>query len=120
LESGPSNEVAQVVTSSSAFGEGLLPTSYALFQNYPNPFNAGTVVSYQLPVVSDVKLVVYDLLGREVAVLVNGIDDPGYKSIRFDPSRLSSGVYLYRLQARPTQRGEARDFVSVRKLLLLK
>lgn len=81
-------------------------------QNYPNSFNPATVVRYQLPVVSDVKLVVYDLLGREVSVLVNERKAPGSYSVMFDAAGLASGVYFYRLTA-----GE---FVQVRKLLMLR
>ena len=75
------------------------PEQNALQQNYPNPFNPTTVVSYQLSVASEVRLVVYDLLGQEVAVLVNGQQEAGSHSIPFDGSALSSGLYLYRLEA---------------------
>ena len=97
-----------------------MPKAFALLQNYPNPFNPTTVVSYQLPVVSEVKLVVYDLLGREVEVLVNGRRAWGKYDVRFDCSGLASGVYVYRLQARQTDGEQAGDFVQSRKLLLLK
>jgi len=88
------------------------PTAFALEQNYPNPFNPTTVVSYQLPVVSTVKLVVYDILGREVAVLVNETKAPGSYTVRFDAGRLASGVYFYRLQAG--------RFTQIRKMVLMK
>ena len=78
---------------------GEHPSRIILFQNYPNPFNPTTAVSYQLSVVSNVKLVVYDLLGREVAVLVNQRNDAGLHEVRFNASGLSSGVYVYRLTA---------------------
>ncbi len=68
-----------------------------LVQNFPNPFNPTTVVSYQLSEVSDVKLAVYDILGREVAVLVNERKEPGQYRVRYDASGLSSGVYFCRL-----------------------
>jgi hypothetical protein len=70
-----------------------------LFQNYPNPFNPKTVLRYQLPVASDLKLLVYDLLGQEVALLVDGVKAAGRYDVEFDASRLASGVYLYRLIA---------------------
>jgi predicted outer membrane repeat protein len=89
-----------------------LPLRFELGPNYPNPFNPATVVSYQLPAVSDVRLVVYDLLGREVAVLVNEKKAPGEYEVRFDGSGLSSGVYLYRLTAG--------DFVQTRKMVIVK
>jgi photosystem II stability/assembly factor-like uncharacterized protein len=88
------------------------PGTFALAQNYPNPFNPKTVVSFQTSVVSDVRLVVYDLLGREVAVLMNDRKMPGKYDIEFDASGLSSGVYFYRLTAG--------HFVECRKMVLMK
>jgi hypothetical protein len=79
------------------FQGSRLPPSFSLAQNYPNPFNPTTLVSYQLSAVSMVRLVVYDLQGREVAVLVNETKDPGAYSLQFAASGLSSGVYLLRL-----------------------
>jgi len=76
-----------------------VPRSFSLAQNYPNPFNPTTGVRFQVPGVSDVKLVVYDLLGREVAVLVNEKKAPGTYKVSFDASGLASGVYIYRLTA---------------------
>jgi hypothetical protein len=73
--------------------------AFALQQNYPNPFNPKTVVSSQLPVASNVKLVVYDMLGREVAVLVSERRAAGRYQDTFDASRLASGVYFYRMTA---------------------
>jgi hypothetical protein len=90
----------------------LVSGNFALQQNYPNPFNPSTVISYQLPVVSNVKLAVYDMLGREVRVLVDEKKEAGYHEIRFDGSGLASGVYLYRLRAG--------DYVATKKLLLMK
>jgi hypothetical protein len=78
---------------------GELPAGVELLQNYPNPFNPTTSIRYQLPSASEVKLVVYDLLGREVAVLVDERRDAGVHEVRFDASHLASGVYMYRLQS---------------------
>lgn len=75
------------------------PTSLELYQNYPNPFNPTTVISYQLSAVSYVTLKVYDVLGREVATVVNEHQNPGSHTVAFDASKLSSGVYFYRLNA---------------------
>jgi hypothetical protein len=91
---------------------GEAPQGSMMFQNYPNPFNPSTVVSYQLQVASRVRLSVYQVLGREVAVLVNERKAPGSYEVKFDASGLASGVYFYRLQAG--------DFVQAKKLLLLK
>jgi len=88
------------------------PNEFSLFQNYPNPFNPTTVIRYQLPVASNVRLVVYDILGREVAVLVNEKKAPGNYQVTFDGSNLASGVFFYRFQAG--------DFVATKRLLLLK
>ncbi len=89
-----------------------VPATFALNQNYPNPFNPSTVISYQLPSNSRVSLKIYDILGREVATLVDGYQTAGVHQAQFNAQNLSSGVYLYRLSA-PGQ-----DFVK--KMLLLK
>ncbi|RPI73750.1 MAG: T9SS C-terminal target domain-containing protein [Ignavibacteriales bacterium] len=73
--------------------------TFTLEQNYPNPFNPSTVISYQLPVSGFVSLKVYDVLGNEVATLVNGEQNSGSHSINFNAAQLSSGVYIYRLNA---------------------
>ncbi|MBI5477117.1 MAG: T9SS type A sorting domain-containing protein [Ignavibacteriales bacterium] len=96
------------------------PLKFTLSQNFPNPFNPTTTISYQLQTRSSVTLKIFDLLGREVATLVNGVEEPGYKTINFNANELPGGVYYYRLQARPTDGGQAGNFTSVKKLLLLK
>ena len=78
---------------------GAVPEDFTLAQNYPNPFNPTTVINYQLPVSSEVRLEVYDMLGRQVATLINGQVSAGRHTVNFDASNLSSGVYLYRLVA---------------------
>ncbi len=76
-----------------------VPAAFGLQQNYPNPFNPSTTIRFTLPVREYVTLRVYNLLGQEVATLVNETLEAGESMVRFDGSRLSSGVYLYRLQA---------------------
>jgi len=89
-----------------------LPSEFALGQNYPNPFNPTTIISFELPVASDVRLSVYDVLGREVAVLVSERRCAGVHKVGFDASGLSSGVYLYSLRAG--------GFMQTRRLIFLK
>jgi hypothetical protein len=89
-----------------------IPEKFALNQNYPNPFNPSTVVSCQLPVAGHVRLAVYDMLGRQVAVLADGQYPAGQFAFRFDGSRLASGVYFCRLMAG--------SFVSTTKMVLQK
>jgi len=88
------------------------PAASRLEQNYPNPFNPSTTIRYQLPRRVHVSLTVFDLLGREVAVLADAFQDAGYKSVNFDATDLPSGVYFYRLTA-----GE---FVETKRFILVK
>ncbi len=76
-----------------------LPTKYDLAQNYPNPFNPSTVIRFQLSVAGNALLKVYDMLGQEVATLVNETLKPGTYEATFDGSQLPSGVYFARLEA---------------------
>jgi hypothetical protein len=76
-----------------------VPTNYALFQNYPNPFNPATQIDYSVPQTGVVTLKIYNLLGAEIATLVSGVHTAGNYRVSFDGSKLSSGVYLYRLEA---------------------
>jgi hypothetical protein len=89
----------------------LSPEIY-LMQNYPNPFNPTTTINYQIPKQVHVTLKIFDVLGREVATLVNKSEEAGYKSVTFDANKLPSGVYFYRLQAD--------SFVQTNKMLLMK
>ncbi|MFI5251273.1 MAG: T9SS type A sorting domain-containing protein [Bacteroidota bacterium] len=96
-----------------------IPEKFSLEQNYPNPFNPTTVFQYALPLEAIVTLKVYNVLGEEVATLVNGTQPAGFKSITWDGSMLSSGVYFYSLEAASVS-DPARSFRQVRKMLLLK
>ena len=89
-----------------------LPAVLSLEQNYPNPFNPSTTISYQLRTQSHVTLKVFDLLGKEIATLVNSVEQPGYKSVIFNANNLESGVYYYRLQAG--------NFTETKKFVLLR
>jgi hypothetical protein len=92
--------------------DNLILTSYELFQNYPNPFNPSSVISYQLPVGGDVTLKIYDVLGNEIATLVNEYKPAGKYEVEFSAASLPSGVYFYQLKAG--------SFVETKKMLLLK
>jgi hypothetical protein len=96
----------------SAGGTDAVPLAWSLEQNYPNPFNPATSISYALVKNVHVKLTVYDLLGREVEVLVDGTEERGNHVVTFDARRCASGVYFYRLQA-----GE---FVATKQMILLR
>lgn len=89
-----------------------LPKELTLYQNFPNPFNPSTVISYKLSVVSEVRLSIYDLLGREVAVLVNGKQNTGTYQAQWNAAHMPSGTYFYKLQAG--------KYTEVKKLVLLK
>ena len=95
-----------------------IPTEYALHQNYPNPFNQTTVIQLDLPRQSVVTLKVYNLLGQEVAALIDGTSmSAGVHDLTFNASSVPSGVYLYRVTA---EGSNGKMFVSVKKLMLLK
>jgi hypothetical protein len=89
-----------------------MPTQYELYNAYPNPFNPSTTIMFDLPEASKVRLVVYDMLGREVAVLADGERPAGHYSLRFDAGKLSSGMYIYRLQTN--------NYTQTKKLMLMK
>jgi uncharacterized delta-60 repeat protein len=92
--------------------EALNPNGFTLAQNYPNPFNPVTTIQFSIPQRSNVTLKVYDILGNEVATLVNEEKDRGVYSVNFSASGLASGMYLYRLQAG--------SFIETKKMILIK
>lgn len=113
--------VAQTVTS--VDNNNILPSKFDLSQNYPNPFNPSTTISYQLSSTSKVVLKVYDIIGKEVATLVNKEQPSGNYKVNFNASNLSagsqglvSGVYFYRISAF----GDAGNFTETKKMVLLK
>jgi photosystem II stability/assembly factor-like uncharacterized protein len=91
---------------------GELPRDYSLQQNYPNPFNPSTTIKFELPKSSMVRLSVFDILGREVSVLVNERRNAGVHEVKFDAAGLASGVYFYRMQAG--------SYIETKKLLLVR
>jgi len=93
-------------------GSSSLPKEITLMRNYPNPFNPSTTIKYQLPSEARVSLVVYSLLGQQVATLIDEMKPAGDHAVTFDASKLSSGLYLYQLKAG--------SFIQTRKMLLVK
>jgi hypothetical protein len=92
--------------------ERRLPETFALHQNFPNPFNPTTTIQYALPTGSLVSLQVFDILGREVATLVNEFKNAGEHQVQFNASGLGSGVFFYRLQAG--------RFIETKRMMLVK
>jgi len=90
----------------------FVPLSYKVEQNYPNPFNPSTKISYSIPEAGNVELKIYNILGKEVATLVNESQSPGNYYVVFDASSLASGVYIYVLRSS--------NFVQTKKMMLLK
>jgi plastocyanin len=100
-----------------------IPTVFGLDQNYPNPFNPSTVIRYSLPVVSHVTLRVYNVLGQEVIMLVNREEKAGHGTVAWNGRNsfgnpVGSGLYFYRIEARPIEGGNA--FVQIKKMILMK
>jgi predicted lipoprotein with Yx(FWY)xxD motif len=89
-----------------------IPTEFSLQQNYPNPFNPETVINYQLPVSGNVSLKVFDMLGREVATIVNEVQKAGMYDVSFNGKAFASGTYFYRFQSG--------NYVKINKMVLMK
>jgi hypothetical protein len=104
----------------SIVSEENIPTEFALQQNYPNPFNPLTIVNFQLPIDNWVTLKVYDLLGREVATLVNEKKQAGEYSITWNAEGVTSGVYYYRLVAIDPSLHSGQVFVETKKMVVMK
>ena len=96
-----------------------IPTAFTLHQNFPNPFNPVTSIRYAIPTPSEVRLEIYDILGRRVATLVHEMKEPGSYDVKWDASGVSSGIYFYRMRA-TNSADPSQSFSLVRKLVLLK
>jgi M6 family metalloprotease-like protein len=107
-----SDPVQTTVTTTGVAEDQDRPGTFVLLQNYPNPFNPMTVVSCQSPVAGHLKMTVYDILGREVAVLMDEWKEPGKYRVRWDASHCASGIYYCRL--------EAGDVLEMKKMILLR
>ncbi|MBE0572038.1 MAG: T9SS type A sorting domain-containing protein [Ignavibacteriaceae bacterium] len=113
--------LGEVISDLENSSEELTSVETILYQNYPNPFNSSAIIKYQIPKVEThrdaspqlVKLIVYDVLGNEVATLVNEEKLPGVYEVDFNASSLASGMYLYKIQA-------GQNFIQTKKMILLK
>lgn len=100
--------------------ENPVPSVFSLEQNFPNPFNPTTNIRYHIPRTADVTLKVYNVLGKEIAILVNGTQSFGSYTVPFYSLGLASGIYFYRLQIRQTDGGQANNFIETKKMVLLR
>lgn len=107
-----SRPLAEIITAVNDRWKGDVANSFKLYQNYPNPFNPATKIVYQLAAPARVTLRVFDMLGKVVATLVDGIKPPGTHEVMFDASHLSSGVYVYQIRIG--------DYTSSKKMVLMK
>ncbi|MGD0591179.1 MAG: T9SS type A sorting domain-containing protein [Bacteroidota bacterium] len=111
LQSSYCTPVSLIVTGVAKNGDGI-PKEYSLSQNYPNPFNPTTKIKFALPQRALTKLIIYDLLGREIQTLINKELEAGYGEINFDASNFQTGVYFYRIQSG--------NFIQTKKMILMK
>jgi len=109
-----------IVGISSQFSNNIKNNSYNLRQNYPNPFNPTTTISYDLPKRSNVVIKIYNIIGEEVANLINTEQNAGKYSINWNAKGLASGVYIYRLQANDLESNSCKNFSDTKKLILMK
>ena len=98
--------------------EVAVPKDFAVSQNYPNPFNPSTRIDYSVPMDSKVIMEVYNIAGQRVSELVNQNQTAGYYTVDFGATKLSSGVYIYRISAQENATGK--NFSSIKKMMLLK
>jgi hypothetical protein len=111
----PNNDIV-IKTASLSVGinneSNTVPAEFSLHQNYPNPFNPSTSIRYYVPVNSHVSIKVFDVTGKQIMELVNGVKQAGIYETSFDAANLASGIYFYRM--------EAGKFSSVMKMILIK
>ena len=89
-----------------------MPAEYVLSQNFPNPFNPITTIKYGIKEKSNVKIKIFNVIGKEVAIVLNEVMQPGYHQVDFNAANLTSGIYFYRIQAG--------SFIETKKMMLLK
>ena len=94
------------------------PKEYTLYQNYPNPFNPSTTIKYSLPFASNVKIIVYNMLGKTVSELINKVQESGYYEVNWNAGNNASGIYFYKIEAKSTD--GKNNYTSVKKMLMVK
>lgn len=110
--------VPKIPTKTTAVSDGpMVATNFILDQNYPNPFNMTTMIRFSLPEQSTVKIIVYDITGKQIATLVDGMKAAGVHSIGFGNEQLSTGVYFYRMIARTV---EGKQLIVTKKMVVMK
>jgi aminopeptidase N len=102
----------EILSISSLRDESILPVEYSLSQNYPNPFNPTTIIEYSIPISGNVKITLFDAIGKKVKELVNKYEDRGYHKIELNAENLASGIYIYKL--------EINNFIDSKKMILVK
>lgn len=107
-------------STSSMFYDQKILTEYSLFQNYPNPFNPNTTISWQSPLGSHQTLKVFDVLGIEIATLVDGYKPAGKHEVEWNASHFASGVYFYKLKSIDRTTGSGQSFIQTKKMILIK
>jgi aminopeptidase N len=116
----PGNWILKNNTTVTEVNDFYQPLNFSLEQNYPNPFNPSTTISYTIPESGLVTLKVYDVLGREVATLVNEQNEAGIHQVDFNASNLNSGVYFYTIESSNPSASSGQSFVETKKMILIK
>ena len=116
----PGNWILKNNTTVTEVNDFYQPLNFSLEQNYPNPFNPSTTISYTIPESGLVTLKVYDVLGREVATLVNEQNEAGIHQVDFNASNLNSGVYFYTIESSNPSVSSGQSFVETKKMILIK
>lgn len=116
IESTPEHQEFSLIIGKNSFIEenkgNILPKDYALFQNYPNPFNPYTIISYELPLESRVELKIFNVLGKEIKTLIDGVEAPGRHEVKFEAGNLPSGIYFCTMKSG--------SFIKTEKMVLMK
>ena len=110
----------RIITTEAAQRDNSIPAKFSLDQNYPNPFNPTTTIKFTLPEASRVTLKLFNILGKELATLVDKEMETGVHKVLFDAKNFASGVYFYRIQAKSEDSDSRQTFVRSKKLILLK